>query len=49
MSELLNKPVYEDMSLLIFQEEFRTESAGTMYFEALTINQERHFGQNGVW
>ena len=26
MFELLNKPVYEDMSLLIFQEEFRTES-----------------------
>lgn len=26
MSKLLNKPVYEEMSLLIFQEEFRTES-----------------------
>ena len=26
MPELLNKPVYEDMNLLVFQEEFRTES-----------------------
>ena len=26
MPTLLNKPVYEDMNLLVFQEEFRTES-----------------------
>jgi hypothetical protein len=26
MATILNKPVYEDMNLLVFQEEFRNES-----------------------